>query len=155
MTGARMNLGFDDLDVTAPEADALPALDTSGFAPKKRPRIDAPALEGAKKAAEGLGFRSREPKGRAQEPTLLAGERPRPQKGAAKAKPVPKALPIAAPAADLPPVRRRRTGRNVQFNIKARPETIAAFTAIADANGWGFGETLEHAVAMLEQQTKT
>lgn len=47
--------------------------------------------------------------------------------------------------------RRRRTGRNAQFNIKARPETIEAFCRIADANGWGLGETLEHAVALLER----
>jgi hypothetical protein len=48
------------------------------------------------------------------------------------------------------PVRRRRTGRNAQFNLKARPETIAAFCAVADQQGWGLGETLEHAVALLE-----
>lgn len=48
--------------------------------------------------------------------------------------------------------RRRRTGRNVQFNIKARAETIEAFCAIADAQGWGLGETLEQAVALLEQR---
>jgi hypothetical protein len=50
------------------------------------------------------------------------------------------------------PPRRRRTGRNMQFNIKARPETIEAFCQIADANGWGFGETLEHAVALLQRE---
>lgn len=50
------------------------------------------------------------------------------------------------------PVRRRRTGRNQQFNLKARPETIAAYCAIADAQGWGLGETLEHAVALLEER---
>lgn len=49
------------------------------------------------------------------------------------------------------PQRRRRTGRNVQFNIKAKQETIAAFYEIADANGWGLGETLEHAVDLLEK----
>ena len=47
--------------------------------------------------------------------------------------------------------RRRRTGRNVQFNIKATPETIARFTAIADKNGWVFGETLDRALEALEQ----
>ena len=50
------------------------------------------------------------------------------------------------------PPRRRRTGRNMQFNIKARPDTIEAFCQIADANGWGFGETLEHAVALLQRE---
>ena len=53
------------------------------------------------------------------------------------------------------PQRRRRTGRNVQFNIKSRPETIAAFCAIADGQGWGLGETLEHAVALLERAHPT
>lgn len=45
--------------------------------------------------------------------------------------------------------RRRRTGRNAQLNIKTRPETIAEFCRIADENGWGLGETLEHAVELL------
>ena len=49
-------------------------------------------------------------------------------------------------------LRRRRTGRNAQFNIKARPETIEAFCRIADANGWGLGETLEYAVTLLEDR---
>ena len=48
--------------------------------------------------------------------------------------------------------RRRRTGRNAQFNIKAKPETIEAFCEIADAQGWGIGETLEQAVALLERE---
>ena len=46
--------------------------------------------------------------------------------------------------------RRRRTGRNAQFNLKARPDTIEAFCAIADKQGWGLGETLEHAVVLLK-----
>jgi hypothetical protein len=60
----------------------------------------------------------------------------------------------AASAQAIPeaPVRRRRTGRNVQFNIKAKPETIEAFCRIADAKGWGLGETLEVAVALLERE---
>ena len=49
-------------------------------------------------------------------------------------------------------VRGRRTGRNMQLNLKARPDTIAAFCAIADANGWGLGETLEKAVELLERE---
>ena len=50
--------------------------------------------------------------------------------------------------------RRRRTGRNVQFNIKATAETIAAFCDIADRNGWGLGETLERAVQMLKTENR-
>ena len=57
------------------------------------------------------------------------------------------------PAREKPAVqqRRRRTGRNAQFNIKAKPETIEAFCVVADAQGWGLGETLEHAVRLLEE----
>jgi len=47
--------------------------------------------------------------------------------------------------------RRRRTGRNVQFNIKATPETITRFTELADKQGWVFGETLDRALDALEQ----
>jgi len=36
-------------------------------------------------------------------------------------------------------MRGRRTGRNAQFNLKARPETIVAFCAVADRNGWESG----------------
>lgn len=46
--------------------------------------------------------------------------------------------------------RRRRTGRNVQFNIKATAETIARFTALADKRGVPFGELLEQLVTAAE-----
>jgi len=48
--------------------------------------------------------------------------------------------------------RRRRTGRNAQFNLKVKPETIDAFCEIADRQGWGLGETLEHAVELLNRE---
>lgn len=58
-------------------------------------------------------------------------------------------------APELPKAqRRRRTGRNVQFNIKTTAETIAAFCGIADANGWGIGETLERAVELLQAEKR-
>jgi hypothetical protein len=47
--------------------------------------------------------------------------------------------------------RRRRTGRNVQFNIRATPEAIERFIAISDRQGWVFVETLDHALTALEQ----
>ena len=168
----RISLGFDDLSLaeephsgdghgSAPDEDALAPLDTSGFAPVRR-SVDAPALDDARRVAEKVGFRSREPKpqgGRASR----KGKGPT-RKGAADdasacaAKDKPDGAPREAPSPTAsavephrPPVRRRRTGRNVQFNIKARAETIAAFTAIADAQDWGFGETLEHAVELLEK----
>jgi hypothetical protein len=49
-----------------------------------------------------------------------------------------------------PSLRRRRTGRNVQFNIKATAETIARFTALADRRGVAFGELLEQLVAAAQ-----
>jgi hypothetical protein len=49
-------------------------------------------------------------------------------------------------------LRRRRTGRNVQFNIKTKAETIAAFCALADAKGWGIGETFEMATDLLTRE---
>ena len=45
--------------------------------------------------------------------------------------------------------RRRTTGRNRQFNIKAKSETVEAFYAVADSQNWGLGETLEYAVELL------
>lgn len=46
--------------------------------------------------------------------------------------------------------RRRRTGRTAQLNLKLKPETIEAFTRIADVKGWGLGEAFERAIALLE-----
>jgi hypothetical protein len=50
--------------------------------------------------------------------------------------------------------RRRRTGRSAQLNLKVRPDTIEAFYAIADAQGWVLGEAFEKAVALLEDKYK-
>ena len=54
-----------------------------------------------------------------------------------------------------PSQRRHRTGPNTQINIKATRETIAAFTALSDRQGWVFGETLEHALRALEKTLPT
>jgi hypothetical protein len=48
--------------------------------------------------------------------------------------------------------RRRRTGRNVQFNIKVTHETATLFTALADKHGLVFGELLEHALAAFQRE---
>lgn len=113
--------------------------------PKARPKRTAQDI----KDFEAIGFRSREPRAEAAE--TPAAEKPRisPQKA------VEAALPPSAGegrGGDQTAPRRRRTGRNAQINLKARPETIEAFTAIADRQGWGLGETLEHAVALLAKQ---
>ena len=50
------------------------------------------------------------------------------------------------------PPRIHRTGRTMQFNARARPETVEALYAIADRQGWLVGETLEHALAALQRE---
>jgi hypothetical protein len=48
--------------------------------------------------------------------------------------------------------RRHRTGRNVQFNMKASQEAVDTFYAISDQQRWVLGETLEHALAALQRE---
>lgn len=86
-------------------------------------------------------------------PQKTANDRPKPEatKQAAVAAGFKSREPVQDGPAPDKPQRRRRTGRNVQFNIKARQETIDAFCAVADAKGWGLGETLEYAVALLQE----
>jgi hypothetical protein len=48
--------------------------------------------------------------------------------------------------------RRHRTGRNIQFNIKATQDTIDRFVAISERNNWVFGETLQHAIDALHRE---
>lgn len=107
-------------------ADTLEDFDPAEWSPRPAPvAATRPETAATREAAAAAGFRSREP--------------------------VPVPVPAAGRAGEAP-VRRRRTGRNAQFNLKARPETIAAFCAVADQQGWGLGETLEQAVALLERE---
>lgn len=60
-------------------------------------------------------------------------------------------FPSRAPARpqppDHPPMRRgRRTGRNMQLNIKATQDTVDLFYRLTDNQGWVLGETLERAL---------
>jgi hypothetical protein len=60
-----------------------------------------------------------------------------------------------APASKKAPKReprRYRTGRNQQFNVKAKQETIDLYYAITDQQGWVLGETLEKALAALQRE---
>jgi len=50
------------------------------------------------------------------------------------------------------PPRIHRTGRTMQFNARAKPQTVEALYAIADRQGWLVGETLEHALAALQRE---
>ncbi len=59
----------------------------------------------------------------------------------------PKVLPAPAKREQ----RRYRTGRNVQFNIKASQGTVDAFYALNDQQGWVLGATLEYAVEALRK----
>lgn len=103
--------------------DEADPLDLSGFAPKAAHDIQAPPPDAIRAVSEAARFPSRE------------------------------ARPAApAPAPPKREQRRHRTGRNVQFNIRARQKTIDAFLAIADREGWVLGEVLEHAVAALERE---
>lgn len=126
MTKERADLGF---------ADALDDFNPADFQPKSKPikrTNDAPRREETAKIAESLGFKSRE------------------------SKPAMTLEPTAEPAgAGQGTQRRRRTGRNAQFNLKARPETIEAYCALADRMGWGLGETLEKAVTLLEEKYRS
>jgi hypothetical protein len=122
MNQKRPSLGFED---------ALDAIDLARFVPK--PKADRRAVAHAATAAEAeaAGFRSREPR----EPVQATAE------------PDGQEREVLKPSQQ----RRRRTGRTAQFNLKARPETITAYCAIADRMGWGLGETLERAVELLQQ----
>lgn len=106
-------------------ADALDEFNPAEWPPQARTANDRPPKGETQKAAAAAGFKSREPQ-------LLEQSR----------------------AGESDTLRRRRTGRNAQLNLKAKPETIAAFCAVADRKGWGLGETLEHAVALLEREFK-
>lgn len=108
--------------------DALSEFDPAEWSPKRARNTNVrPEKAGTRKAAAAAGFRSREPQPDLQSTTGRAGEKT---------------------------VRGRRTGRNAQLNLKARPETIAAFCAVADRQGWGLGETLEKAVELLEKDSE-
>jgi hypothetical protein len=114
-----------DLGFTDPLGDFNPA-EWEPALPEEIPNRPRPT-ESAK-AAKAAGFISREPK-----PTNPSVDTSLNRAGAVTQ-------------------RRRRTGRNAQFNLKAKPETIQAYCTIADAHGWGLGETLEKAVELLYRE---
>lgn len=100
-------------------------VDVSDFAVKKRGDDNAPPQEQVRALAEAANFRSREG-----------------------------SLAFVSPAKKRPG-RVHRTGRNVQFNIKASQETVDAFYALTEAHpGWVLGYTLERAVEALKRELK-
>jgi hypothetical protein len=103
-----------------------PDIDVSSFAPKTASDPNAPLAKQVKAVSLAAQFRSREP-----EP-----EKPHPQSARAP--------------------RVHRTGRNVQFNVKASRETIEAIYAITDAHpGWVLGYTLERAISALQRELES
>jgi hypothetical protein len=82
-----------------------------------------PRPEAVRSVAEQAGFRSREP---ASDPE---------------------------PTPSMPrEIRRYRTGRNQQLNLKVKAEDAATFYALADQQGWVLGETFAHAIAALKRE---
>jgi len=137
MSKERADLGF---------ADALDDLDLSEFKPKPaKAANDRPSKAATAKAAEAAGFKSREARPAKEDAT-------KPDIGAPDAVSVGQGADAAPRVSETIQQRRRRTGRNAQFNLKARPETIDAYCALADRMGWGLGETLERAVELLERE---
>jgi hypothetical protein len=102
--------------------------DLAGFAPKqqKAPEKKIPA-DALRAVSEAANFPSRE-----------------------AVAPPPAAVPVVEKPEEKRELRRYRTGRNVQLNIKVKSETLETFYKIADQNGWVLGETLERAVKALE-----
>jgi hypothetical protein len=98
--------------------------DVSTFTPKKavKPLEPDPAPEAIRAVSETADFRSREP--------VQSGAKP----------------------AMKPMQRRRRTGRNLQLNVKVAAKTLESFYEITDRQGWVLGETLERAIAALQRE---
>ena len=115
-------------------------VDVAQFQPKAGPDKDALAPEQVRAVAEASNFPSREAKPRRTE--------------AAPATPAKEPVAAAVLQAVLPrrQPRRHRTGRTMQFNARTTPETVEAFYAIADSQGWLVGETVEHALAALQRE---
>ena len=105
-------------------ADDSELLDVGSFAPKAALDTNAPPAEQVRAVTEAAHFRSREG---------------------------------AAPKIDAQfkrANRRYRTGRNVQFNVKALKETVDTFYAVTEAQGWVLGYTLQRALEALQRELK-
>lgn len=114
-------------------------LDVTDFRPAAAPRPrDAQTVEAVRRTAEAKGFPSRE-----ATPTP-----PVPAPVLAPLSTSPTAAPVLMPQEAR--LRRRRTGRDKQLNLKVTEASLNQLYAIADAHGWGLGETFERALEALE-----
>lgn len=99
--------------------------DVAGFAPKRQTNIQsAPANEIIRAISEASDFRSREPAPVKADQTTVPRRKPR----------------------------LHRTGRNLQFNVKLRSDTVDSFYEIANRQEWTMGETVERALAALKRE---
>jgi hypothetical protein len=101
--------------------------DVSSFAPKKAGTIVATPSAAIREVSESVNFQSREPVH--SDLTKSAGKKLQ--------------------------SRRRRTGRNLQLNLKVAAHTLESFYQIADRHGWVLGEAFEKALAALERELAT
>jgi hypothetical protein len=108
-------------------------IDVADFRPATSPKRLAPeVLEQVRQTAERRGFANRDPASHAPAP--------------------PAALPPVAARPERLSLRRKRTGRDKQLNIKTTEQALGRFYTIVDAHGWGVGETFEKAIAALEAE---
>jgi hypothetical protein len=105
-------------------------LDLSGFTPRPARNTTVADRDTVRRESEAAGFVSR-------------------QAAAAPAA----STDAGSPTLQLP--RRRRTGRNIQLNLKVDQNTADRLYRIADRHGWVLGETLEHALEALEKAMAT
>ena len=103
-------------------------IDLSGFAPRTAPDPTPVSPDTVRQVSEEGGFPSR----------------------AAR-----KSVTEAVPKVDQTSSKRQplvyRTGRNVTFSAKTTQATVETFYEIARAQGWKAGETLERAIAALQE----
>lgn len=101
-------------------------IDLSDFAVKSRTDTKAPTQEQVRAVAEAANFPSRQA---STAPVKTAKKRN---------------------------ARVYRTGRNIQFNVKASQQTVDAFYAVTEAHpGWVLGYTLQRAIEALQRELKS
>jgi len=107
------------------EGGDAPEIDVTGFAPKEATDTKGPPAEQVRVVSRAAKFLSRE----SMAPKLEAQFNKR-------------------------AARQFRTGRNVQFNVKALRETVDTFYALSEEQGWVLGYTLQRAIEALQRELK-
>jgi hypothetical protein len=134
--------------------DSGPDIDISGFAPRATAR-PAPQPDQVKAVSESASFVSRDPsRPSPQIPPTKVGQAPVARSAETRKDAEQRITRDVQSEPILREPRRHRTGRNRQFNIKARADTIERFYAITDLHGWVLGETFERAIEALERTAR-